>query len=270
VTRQNCISAFENQPFYRRYAPDKNLHLPNWPFYRRYAPDKNLILTSLFRLPNLTMILDVLLLISLILVTLSVTSWRLGLIRTRPSTDLLTRSGPVTSAHRPVQWFSYSPANCTPTYYRLSMLLDKQQRKFLVHGLWIEQCAECMDCGYPSFCGKPNYNVTTLEPLFDALEKQWYPGDVPATANDLLFHEWSKHGTCFSLLGKSLGKTNLKSSLSLLGKSLPLFNYFNTTLTLYEEAQESGLLSTCDYTQSECYLLLDDNFKFISPNLTNT
>ena len=132
---------------------------------------------------------------------------------------------------------SYSPKECNATYYRLD-LLRENSTSFLVHGLWIEQCAQCKQCGYPSMCARCQFNIYTLKPLFNALRANWFPGVDPRN-NSLLMHEWCKHGTC----------TNMTQ-----------LDYFNKTLALYTELKQRDLLSLCDLSQNECSFSVDANF----------
>lgn len=133
---------------------------------------------------------------------------------------------------------TYSPKNCTPDYYRFSLL--KSGNEWLIHGLWIEQCNACgVTCGYPTFCNNIPFNISDLTPLFTPLSKNWYPGGDP-NKNTLLSHEWSKHGTCFD--------------------NWTQYQYFNTSLGIYDQIIDNNLLSTCN--KSSCYFLLDDTLNF--------
>jgi hypothetical protein len=131
----------------------------------------------------------------------------------------------------------YAPTRCTPSYYRFSLL--KHASRFLIHGLWIEECSECATCGYPSGCGGAHcaLNVSSLRPLFTQLHANWYPA-CPAENNSLLTHEWCKHGTC----------TNQTA-----------LEYFNTSLTLYGALLRRGMFADCDPTSKECYFVVDGN-----------
>ena len=136
--------------------------------------------------------------------------------------------------------FAYSPPICTPNYYRLALLpIDHTQ--WLIHGLWIEQCKECSSCSYPTECQKENYNVTLLRPIYKQLFEEWYPGGNPEQ-NKLLFHEWTKHGTCFNT-----------SQLE----------YFNKTIFLFDTIVAKYGLENC--SGHECHFTLDKNFSVL-PN----
>lgn len=135
--------------------------------------------------------------------------------------------------------YNYSPKQCDPDYYRFSLL--KKNGTFLIHGLWIEECSQCTQCGYPSFCNQTcdpsDFNVTELAPLFPRLAKYWYPANNPKV-NPILAHEWCKHGTC----------TNMT-----------MLDYFNTSLNIYDTLVSENLLDLCDPQDSQCYFILDNN-----------
>lgn len=143
--------------------------------------------------------------------------------------------------------YIYSPSTCTPDYYRFSLL--KNNNTFLIHGLWVEECAECPTCGYPSFCNQNNpnnqshvicnFDYRKVQPLWSSLQNLWYPGNQSAKNNKLLAHEWCKHGVC----------TNLTE-----------LQYFNTSLSLYKILVNDGLLDLCDYGKEECYFVVDKDF----------
>ena len=50
----------------------------------------------------------------------------------------------------------YSPISCNVTNYDLTFIYDDDEMVFKVHGLWPEQCGECITCGYPSCCDAKN------------------------------------------------------------------------------------------------------------------
>jgi len=116
---------------------------------------------------------------------------------------------------------NYAPFVCTPTYYRLDML--RHYNTWQIHGLWIEQCQECLACGYPSFCKNVQYNSSLLDPIKTQLAQYWYPG--------LLQHEWFKHGSCFP-------------------GNITEFDYFNMTLQLFYHLD----INNCTkISQKECF-----------------
>ena len=107
----------------------------------------------------------------------------------------------------PVTTTSYSPASCNVTNYDFTFIYDESEKVFKVHGLWPEQCAECLTCGYPSCCAATNmsyvfpsdpeqvafintrwFNATTQE---ECLNKRIRGDLVP-----LFEHEFFKHASC--------------------------------------------------------------------------
>jgi ribonuclease I len=120
----------------------------------------------------------------------------------------LPASSPSSPASSPS--YSYSPVSCSVTNYDFTFIFDENESAFKVHGLWPEQCAECLTCGYPSCCDATNmsyvfpsdpgqiaflntrwFNATTQE---ECLNKHFRDND-----NDLvpLFeHEFFKHASC--------------------------------------------------------------------------
>jgi hypothetical protein len=50
----------------------------------------------------------------------------------------------------------YNPSSCSVTNYDFTFIYDDADKVFKVHGLWAEQCAECLTCGYPSCCNTAN------------------------------------------------------------------------------------------------------------------
>jgi ribonuclease I len=109
----------------------------------------------------------------------------------------------------------YSPAGCNVTNYDLTFIYDDNEKAFKVHGLWPEQCAECLACGYPSCCDTGNMSyVFPIDPVQIAfLNARWFNattqaecvnvgnGDlaplVPLVPLVPLFeHEFFKHASC--------------------------------------------------------------------------
>jgi len=104
----------------------------------------------------------------------------------------------------------YSPTSCNVTSYDLTFIYDENEKAFKVHGLWPEQCGECLTCGYPSCCDTSNmsyvypsdpdkiaflktrwFNTTTQEECFNKRIKKTRNDFVP-----LFEHEFFKHASC--------------------------------------------------------------------------
>jgi ribonuclease I len=106
----------------------------------------------------------------------------------------------------------YSPASCNVTNYDFTFIYDDDEKAFKVHGLWPEQCAECLACGYPSCCNAVNmsyvfpsdpgqiaflnarwFNATTQEECFNkSVDHKRMKGDLVP----LFEHEFLKHASC--------------------------------------------------------------------------
>ena len=111
--------------------------------------------------------------------------------------------------------YKYSPSNCSVTNYDFTFIYDEDEKVFKVHGLWPEQCAECLTCGYPYCCDTSNmsyvppsdpeqiaflstrwFNATTKE---ECLNERIELGKKKSERDDLvsLFeHEYFKHASC--------------------------------------------------------------------------
>ena len=111
------------------------------------------------------------------------------------------------SLQPPITYSSYSPASCNVTNYDFTFIYDDGEKAFKVHGLWPEQCAECLTCGYPSCCDASNMSyVFPSDPVQIAfLNSQWFNATTQeecvnvGNGNDLvpLFeHEFFKHASC--------------------------------------------------------------------------
>ncbi len=149
---------------------------------------------------------------------------------------------------------SYSPSICNVTNYDLTFIFDDGEKAFKVHGLWPEQCAECLTCGYPSCCAVTNmsyvfpsdpeqiaflnarwFNATTQE---ECLNKRLKDGEtVP-----LFEHEFFKHASC----------TAFRQSAS---------DFVQQVMRLYEEYYTMHVENQCaGYKQ--LWLNLDGNFAY--------
>jgi hypothetical protein len=101
---------------------------------------------------------------------------------------------------------SYSPASCNVTNYDFTFIYDDGEKAFKVHGLWPEQCAECLTCGYPSCCATSNMSyVFPSDPYqISFLNTRWFNATTQeeCAATDsgelvpLFEHEFFKHASC--------------------------------------------------------------------------
>ena len=159
----------------------------------------------------------------------------------------------------PVTTTSYSPASCNVTNYDFTFIYDESEKVFKVHGLWPEQCAECLTCGYPSCCAATNmsyvfpsdpeqvafintrwFNATTKEECLN--NKRFRYDDEDNDLVSLLEHEFFKHASC----------TALRQSAS---------GFVEQVMRLYDEYYAMRVVNQCaGYKQ--LWLNLDGNFEY--------
>ena len=159
----------------------------------------------------------------------------------------------------PVTTTSYSPASCNVTNYDFTFIYDESEKVFKVHGLWPEQCAECLTCGYPSCCAATNmsyvfpsdpeqvafintrwFNATTKEECLN--NKRFRYDDEDNDLVSLLEHEFFKHASC----------TAFRQSAS---------DFVQQVMRLYDEYYTMHVENQCaGYKQ--LWLNLDGNFAY--------
>ena len=145
---------------------------------------------------------------------------------------------------------NYHPRYCTPTLYKFALLNSKSHNRYMIHGLWVEECAECnYSCGYPTFCNiaeKNNFNVSQLIPIWKNLTVDYFPGGNPEY-NNLLKHEWLKHGTC----------TNFTE-----------LSFFTNTLIIYQKLMHNNFIDKyCNPKINQCFFYLDPFFHIINKTI---
>ena len=153
----------------------------------------------------------------------------------------------------PIHSSQYSPASCNATKYDFTFIYDESEAVFKVHGLWPEQCAECLTCGYPSCCDTKDvsyvfpsdheqvafintrwFNATTQEECLNVGNN----GDMVS----LFEHEFFKHASC----------TAFRQSTS---------NFVQQVMRLYDEYYAMRVENQCaGYKQ--LWLNLDGNFAY--------
>jgi len=100
-------------------------------------------------------------------------------------------------------------------FYYLSLMFEDNQ--WVIHGLW----PQLSKTDYPQFCKKVTFDPKLLKPIEEELDKHWYSD---RGSNDNFWeHEWKKHGSCF------FGDINE-------------FDYFNTTLELFEKVKNLDII----------------------------
>ena len=100
-------------------------------------------------------------------------------------------------------------------FYYLSLMFEDNQ--WVIHGLW----PQLSKTDYPQFCKKVTFDPKLLKPIEEELDKHWY-SDRGSNVN-FWEHEWKKHGSCF------FGDINE-------------FDYFNTTLELFEKVKNLDII----------------------------
>lgn len=155
---------------------------------------------------------------------------------------------------------SYSPASCNVTNYDFTFIYDEGEKAFKVHGLWPEQCAECLTCGYPSCCAATNmsyvfpsdpeqvaflnarwFNATTQEECLNN-KRLKHDGEDDNDLVPLFEHEFFKHASC----------TAFRQSAS---------DFVEQVMRLYDEYYAMHVENQCaGYKQ--LWLNLDGNFEY--------
>ena len=145
------------------------------------------------------------------------------------------------------------------TNYDFTFIYDESEKVFKVHGLWPEQCAECLTCGYPSCCAATNmsyvfpsdpeqvafintrwFNATTKEECLN--NKRFRYDDEDNDLVSLLEHEFFKHASC----------TTLRQSAS---------DFVEQVMRLYDKYYAMHVENQCaGYKQ--LWLNLDGNFEY--------
>lgn len=137
-------------------------------------------------------------------------------VKSQTATTATTATAATTTEATP-----YNPSSCSVTNYDFTFIYDDADKVFKVHGLWAEQCAECLTCGYPSCCNTANmsyvypsdpnqvaflnarwFNATTREECFNKRigHKRIGHKRIEHKDNDdevsLFEHEFFKHASC--------------------------------------------------------------------------
>jgi ribonuclease I len=153
----------------------------------------------------------------------------------------------------PINSSQYSPASCNVTNYDLTFIYDENEKAFKVHGLWPEQCAECLTCGYPSCCDASNISyVLPSDPVQIAfLNTRWFNATTQAeclnvgNGDDLvsLFeHEFFKHASC----------TPFRQNTS---------QFVEQVMQLYDEYYATHVENRC-VGYNQLWLNIDSNFAY--------
>jgi ribonuclease I len=154
----------------------------------------------------------------------------------------------------PLNNSQYSPASCNVTNYDLTFIYDDNEKAFKVHGLWPEQCSECLTCGYPICCDANNMSyVFPSDPVQIAfLNTRWFNATTQAECLNkrlkdgdlvsLFEHEFLKHASC----------TPFRQNTS---------HFVEQVMRLYDEYYATHVENRCaGYNQ--LWLNLDGNFAY--------
>jgi len=150
--------------------------------------------------------------------------------------------------------YNYSPVNCNITNYDFTFIYEESEKSFKVHGLWPEQCAECLTCGYPSCClaGNMSYVYPSDPDLISFLNTRWFNATTKeeclnvGNGNDnmvsLFEHEFFKHASC----------TSLRQSAS---------EFVEQVMRLYDEYYVTHVENQC-VGYNQLWLNLNGNFEY--------
>ena len=166
----------------------------------------------------------------------------------------------------------YNPSSCSVTNYDFTFIYDDADKVFKVHGLWAEQCAECLTCGYPSCCNTANmsyvhpsdpkqvaflnarwFNATTREECFNKrignkrignkrIEHKRIEHEDNEDEVSLFEHEFFKHASC----------TAWRQSAS---------EFVEQVMRLYDTYYATHVANQCN-GYSQLWLNLDDKFAY--------
>ena len=120
---------------------------------------------------------------------------------------------------------------CSPLVYYLSLQRCNKFSEFSIHGLWPNYNSG----GYPQFCAKTPFNLTTLLPILDELNENW--NSCRGKSASFWHHEFSKHATCFD-------------------PPTTEFDYFNDALNVYHRLKNDGTICRTCHSKLDCMIEL--------------
>lgn len=149
---------------------------------------------------------------------------------------------------------NYCPTSCNVTNYDFTFIYDERDQAFKVHGLWAEQCEECLTCGYPSCCNTGNMSyVHPGDPSqIQFLNTRWYNATTREECGNnnnnnrseevsLFEHEFYKHASCTKMRTTS--------------------NFLDQVMLLYDAHYKTQINNQCAGF-SQLWLNLDTNFVY--------
>ncbi len=142
---------------------------------------------------------------------------------------------------------NYHPDKCTINNYYFTFLFDKNINNFKVHGLWPNECNECITCSYPTCCNTARLNYTKPIDKQNFLENYWYNiqsiSQVCNITRDVILfeHEYYKHGSCLDIKNTT--------------------DYINIIEILYNKYYKKYVKNKC-INHNELWLKLDSKLEY--------
>jgi len=148
---------------------------------------------------------------------------------------------------------NYCPTSCNVTNYDFTFIYDERDQEFKVHGLWAEQCEECLTCGYPSCChtGNMSYANPSDPSQIQFLNTRWYIATTREECTNknnnkseevsLFEYEFYKHASCTEMRNAS--------------------NFLNQVMLLYDAYYKTRINNQC-VGYNQLWLNLDTNFAY--------
>lgn len=146
---------------------------------------------------------------------------------------------------------NYHPVTCEIQQYVFAFLWNGSD--YQIHGLWPDQCKECVSCGYPTCCNAAKFTGHYQAPSDQVfVENYWYGGlhtvspsisSCGEKASTLLEHEVLKHGSCMGYFTDDY-VAKVKEV------------YFDHEIEFQKECHQMG--------KSDCELLLSHDFDLIA------
>lgn len=125
-----------------------------------------------------------------------------------------------------------------PTNFYYLSLIKEENDTWSIHGLW----PQTTKSKYPQYCKNIAFSLENLEPIMEKLKTEWYSSRGP---DDIFWkHEYLKHGTC--------NYNNFNE-----------FEYFNTTLNLFDKAKLLNLAEKYyDCKTNKCLIPVNQKLDF--------
>lgn len=141
---------------------------------------------------------------------------------------------------------NYHPISCDVTRYVFALVRINNMLK--IHGLWPDQCSECITCGYPTCCNMEKFGNFSEPSNMHFVHEYWlngnntlpHPSIVCGIKSKTLFeHEAIKHASCMDMYP---------------------FDYINIVEQLFIKYNDY----VNEKCKKKCNILLDNNFIIIN------